>query len=97
MFSTRFDKQDEDDQVLDELAICIILNIIRILTESETDNFDVRSPLEQQIQNQESKDSGWRFGSTKSMATYFCKTTEMNHSSYVKVPLRFSAILHDAN
>ena len=69
VFSTRFDKQDEDEQVLDELAICNILKIIRILTESETDNFDVRSRLEQQIQNQESKDSGWRFGSTKSMAT----------------------------
>ena len=31
------------------------------------------------------------------MATYFCKTTELNGSSFVKFPLRFSAILHDDN
>ena len=31
------------------------------------------------------------------MTTYFYKTTEMNGSSYVKVPLRFSAILRFEN
>ena len=61
VFSTRFDKQDEDDQVLDEIEIWIILNFNRNLTESDIDEIDVRPQLEQQIWNQESKDSGWRF------------------------------------
>ena len=59
MFSARFDLQDEGDRVLDETDLYINLKLIRNLTESEVDNFDVGHQLEQQVQNQESKkDSG---------------------------------------
>ena len=54
---------------------------------------DVRSPLEHQIQQQEMKDSGWRFVKINSMLVFFYKTDEMNGSSYAKFPLRSSAIL----
>ena len=54
-------------------------------------------PLEFQIQQQEMKDSGWRFDKINSMIIYFYKTTEMNGSNYVKIPLRSSAILNIEN
>ena len=50
VFSARFDNQDEDDQILDEVDLFLSLNINRNLTESEIDKIDVRSQLEQQIQ-----------------------------------------------
>ena len=43
MFSARFYKLDEDDQVLDEIELYIILNIIRNLTEHVFDNVNIRS------------------------------------------------------
>ena len=55
MFSARFDQQDEVDRVLDETDLYINLKLIRNLTESDVDNFDVGHQLEQQVQNQESK------------------------------------------
>ena len=55
MFSDRFDKQDEGDQVLDESEIKPNLNFNQILTQSDIDTIDVMSQLEQQIQNQEPK------------------------------------------
>ena len=58
VFPARFDKQDEDNQVLDETELFINLNINHNLTESDLDKIDVRSPLEHQIQQQEMKDSG---------------------------------------
>ena len=58
VFSARFDKQDENNQVLDESELLINLNINHILTGNDLDNIDVRSPLEHQIQQQEIKDSG---------------------------------------
>ena len=88
VFSARFDKQNEDNQVLDETEIFINLNITNNLTESDLDKIDVRSPLEHQIQQQEMKDSGWRFDKLNSMTVYFYKTGELNGSNYVKVPLR---------
>ena len=57
--SARFDKQDEDNQVLDETELFINLNFNHNLTETDLDNIDVNSPLEQQIQQQEIKNSGW--------------------------------------
>ena len=44
IFSARFDKQDEDNQVLDETELFIILNINHSLTQTENDNIDVKSP-----------------------------------------------------
>ena len=40
------------------------------------------------------KSSGWRFDKNNSMTVYFYKTGEMNGFSYVKTPLRSSAILN---
>ena len=66
-FSARFDKQDEDSQVLDETELYISLNINHNLTQTDIDKIDVKSPLELQIQQQEMKDSGWRFDKINSM------------------------------
>ena len=60
MFSVKLDKQDEDDQVLDEVELYINLNINNNLIESDIKNNDVRSQLEHHSQNQESKDIEWR-------------------------------------
>ena len=43
------------------------------------------------------KDSGWRIDEINSMTIYFYKTTVMNGSSYVKIPLRSSATLNVEN
>ena len=97
VFSTRFDKQDEDNQVLDETELFINLNINHNLTESHLNKIDVISPLEYQIQQQEMKDSGWRFNKINSMTVYFYKTGELNVSNYIKIPLRSNAILNIEN
>ena len=73
MFSSRFDKQDADDQVLEEIVLYIVLSIIRNFTESDIDIFDIRSQIEQQTENQESKDSGWRFDKINSMTIHLYK------------------------
>ena len=97
VFSARFDKQDEDGQILDETELFINLNINQNLTQSEIDNVNITFPLERQIQQQEMKDSGWGFDMINSMTTYFYKTNELNGSNYIKIPLRSSAILNIEN
>ena len=97
VFSARFDKQDEDNQVLDETELFINLNINHNLTESDLGKNDVRTPLEHQIQQQKMKDSGWRLDKINSMTVYFYKNGELNGLSYVKIPLRSSAILNVEN
>ena len=72
-FSARFDKQDEDIQILDETELFNNLNINHNLTEGDLDDIDVRPPLEHQIQQQEMEESGWRFDKIKSMTKYFTK------------------------
>ena len=67
----RFDKQDEDKQVLDETELFNNLNNNHNLTESDLDKIDVRSPLEHQIQQQKMKDSGWRFDENNSITVCF--------------------------
>ena len=96
VFSARFDKQNEDGQLLDETELFINLNIIHNLTQTDIDNFDIITPLEQQIQQPEMKDSGWRFDKINS-TVYFYKTNEMNGSNYIKIPLRSNAILNVEN
>ena len=71
VFSARFDKQNEDNQVLDETELFNNLNINHNLTQTDLANIDVVSPLEHQIQRQEMKDSGWRFDKINSMTIYF--------------------------
>ena len=97
VFSAGFDKQDENKQVLDETDLFINLNINHNLTETDINNIDVRSSLEHQIQQQEMKDSGWRFDKINPMTIYFYKTTDLNGSNYVKIPLRLNAILNIEN
>ena len=97
VFSARFDKQDEDAQLLDETELFINLNINQNLTQSDIDNNNITFPLERQIQQQKLKDSGWRFDKVNSMTIYFYKTTEMNGSNYIKIPLRSNAILNIEN
>ena len=58
VFTARFDKQDEDNQVLDETELFINLNINHNLTQTDLDKIDIKSPLEHQIQQQEMKASG---------------------------------------
>ena len=93
VFSGRFDKQDEDNQLLDESELLFNLNVNHNLTHTDLDNIDVVSPLEYQKQQQEMKDSGWRFDKINSMTVYFYKTNELNGSNYIKIPLRPNAIL----
>ena len=97
LFSARFDKQDVDGKVLDEIELFINLKNDQKLTESDIINMNVRFQIEEQIHRQEPKDSGWRFEKNKSMTLYFYKTSYMNGTSYVKTPLRSSAILNVQN
>ena len=92
-FSARFDKQDENNQVLDETELNINLNINHNLTQSDLDIIDIKSPLDDQIQQQQMKDSGWRFDKINSMIIYFYKNNELNGSNNVKIPLRSNGIL----
>ena len=97
VFSARFDKQDEDGQLLDEIELFINLNMNYNITQSDIDIIIITFSLEHQIQKQEMKDSGWRFDKLYSMTIYFYETTEMNGSNYIKIPLRSNAILNVEN
>ena len=97
VFSARFDKQDEDGQLLDEIELFINLNMNYNITQSDIDNINITFPLESQIQKQEMKDSGWRFDKINSMTIYFYKTTEMNGLNYIKIVLRSNAVLNVEN
>ena len=97
LFSASFYKINEEDQRNNEIDSYINLKINHSLTESDIDNIDVRSHLEHQIQNQEMKESGWIFDKINSMKVSFYKSTELNGTSYVKIPLRSNAILNIQN
>ena len=43
------------------------------------------------------EDSGWSFDKINSMTIFFYKTSELNGSSYVKIPIRSSPILNIKN
>ena len=94
LFSASFYKINEEDQTNNHIELYINLKINNNLTESGIDNIDIRSQLEHQIQMQELKDSGWIFDKINSMKKSFYKTTELNGTSYVKIPLRTNAILN---
>ena len=97
VFSAKFDKQDEDNQVLDETDLFINLNINHNLTQTDLDNIDVVPQLDYQILQQEMKDSGWRFDKINSMTIFFYQTGILNSSNYIKIPLRSNAILNVEN
>ena len=97
LFSASFYKINEEDQRYNQIELYINLKNDNNLTESDIDNIDVRSQLEHQIQVQETKESGWIFDKTNSMKLSFYKTTELDGTSYVKIPLRSNAILNVQN
>ena len=65
-FSASFHSH-ENNQVLDEAELFNNLNNNQNLTETDFDNIVIKTPLENQIQQQEMKDSGWRFDKIISM------------------------------
>ena len=93
LFSASFHKIDEEDQRNNEIELYMNLKNNNNLTESDIDNFYVKSQLEHQIQIQEMKESGWIFDKINSMKISFHKITELNGTSYVKIPLISNAIL----
>ena len=97
LFSASFYKINEEDQRYNELELYINLKINHNLTESDIDNIDIRSQLELQIQVQETKESGWIFDKINSMKISFYKTKELDGTSYVRIPLRTSAVLNVQN
>ena len=97
LFSASFYKINEEHQRDNDIELYINLKINHNLTESDIDNIDVRSQLEHQIQIQETKESGWIFDKINSMKISFYKTTELDGTSYVKIPLRSNAILNIQN
>ena len=97
LFSASFYKINEEDQRDSEIELYINLKINKNLTESDIDNIDVRSHLEHQIQIPETKESGWIFDKINSRKISFHKTTELNGTSYVEIPLRSNAILNIPN
>ena len=70
IFSARFDKQDEDNHFLDETELFNNFDFNRNLTQIYLDDIDVSSPLEHKLQQQEIKDSGWRFNNINSMTVF---------------------------
>ena len=97
LFSASFYKINEEDQRYNENELYINLIINHNLTESDIDNIDVRSQIDHQILVQENRESGWIFDKINSMKLSFHKTGKLNGSSYVKIPLRSSAILNIQN
>ena len=85
---------NEEDQRSDETELYINLNINHNLTETDNKNIDVKSQLQHQIQIQLSKESGWIFDKSNSMKKILY---EINGSSYVKIPLRSSALKNIKN
>ena len=73
------------------------MNFNHFLTETNTDDTDVKSQIENQIQIQETKDSGWIFDKIDSMKIRFHKTSEIIGWNYVKRPLRSFALKNIKN
>ena len=97
LFSASFNKINEEYQRYNEIELYINLNINHKSTESDIDNNDVTSQLDHQLLVQENRESGWMFDKINSRKLSFYKTGELNSSSYVKNPLRTSAILNVQN
>ena len=96
-FLARFDKQNEDGELLKEKELFINLRINHKLTDSDLKKINVQWDLDRQIQQQELKDSGWNFDKIISLTIYFYKTQELNGTSYVNIPIRSNAILNIQN
>ena len=91
-FMLLFCKFEEDDDIRREAEMTVNLNMTNNLTQSQIDNVDIQWDLEARKQNLEMRESGWDFQRVNSMTISFYNTGNMDGSSYVKVPLRSSAI-----
>ena len=96
-FMLLFNKFEEDGYIKRETEMTITLSMVNNLTQSEIDNINFQWELEARKQNSEMKESGWHFQRVNSMTISFYNTGNMNGSSYVKIPLRSSAILNIKN
>ena len=89
-FVVLFNKFEKDGDIRKEAEMSINLKMI-------IDNVNVQWDLESRIQNLEMKEFGWVFQRVNSMTISYYNTGNMDGSSYVKVPLRSSAILNIKN
>ena len=55
---------------------------------------DIRSQLTHELQNQQTKDTKWKFDKINSLTIYFYQTGTMNCSNSIKIPLKSSAMLN---
>ena len=92
-FMLFFYKFEEDGDIRREAEMSINLSMITNLTQSEIDNVNIQWDLEARKQNLEMRESGWIFQIVNSMTISYYNTGNMDGSSYVKIPLRSSAIL----
>ena len=96
-FMLLFNKFEENGDIRKEAEMVINLNMIINLTQSEIDNNNIQWEVEARKQNLEMRESGWHFQTVNSMTISFYNTGNMDSSSYVKIPLRSSAILNIKN
>ena len=96
-FMLLFNKFEEDGDIGKEAEMVVNLSMVNNLTQSEIDNANIQWEVEARKQNLEMKDSGWHFQRVNSMTISFYNTGYMDGSSYVKIPLRSSAILNNKN
>ena len=73
VFSAKFNKQDENGQILDQIELYNNLNFNPNLTQCDIDKNYNAFQLEHLIKNQEAKDSGWRFDKTNSLTLFSLK------------------------
>ena len=93
-FMVLFKKFEEDGDIRKEAEMSINLNKINNLTQSEIDNVNIQWDLESRILNLETKESGWVFQRVNSMTISYYNIGNMDGSSFVKIPLRSSAIVN---
>ena len=96
-FMLLFNKFEEDGDIRRETEMTITLSMVNNLTQSEIDNVNIQWEVEARKQNLEMKESGWHFQRVNSMTISFYNTGNMDGSSYVKIPLRSSAIINIKN
>ena len=96
-FMLLFYKFEEDGDIRTEAEMTITLNMTNNLTQSEINNVNIQWDVEARKQNLEMRESGWVFQRVNSMTISFYNTGNMDGCSYVKKPLRSSAIVNVKN
>ena len=96
-FMLLFNKFEEDGDIRKETEMVVNLNMVNNLTQSEIDNANIQWEVEARKQNLEMRESGWNFQRVNSMTISFYNTGNLDGSSYIKLPLRSSAILNIKN